>query len=219
MKRLDLLPPDFHKVRRRRSWIARGSALLTALAASAMLMSVAWEMRQFHIASQQAQLVEDRVELQKRAAAAAVQEQQYQALAKQVQEVDRLVADVPLSAVVALVCHAMPESISLHGLIVETQPREAEAPEADKNAKRAARVEAEPDRTIRLTISGHARDDVQIARFVSALSGSELLSKVQLGTSRQIDVNDASMHEFQVTAEVAGNLELVRDAGEVARGS
>jgi hypothetical protein len=212
MTSINLLPESYFDARRNRrlGWFAAtaGGALLAAA-------GVAWWItdRQLEAMSAEITQVENKL---------AVQETQQKAATRLEAERDALQGilgvrrkvDVPLpvSAALALPLNIVPPSIALTRALVEVPGvAEAERATASRGADGAAAAPAAAaaPQPMRLELEGLALNDLEVLRFVSAVSSHRLMRNVKLSKSRNVTVAGVNRVYFVVDVQIPLNGEFV----------
>ena len=125
-----------------------------------------------------------------------------------------LIEVLPQSLVIALVSNRLPEGVSL--VSYEVQTKEIKPPvdkdQSSKSVKKTSlqtKTKAVPKKTgppqmkTIIELTGRAQTDLQVARYVEALSESILLSHVDLLYSKELEDEGLVLRDFKVTAQLA----------------
>ena len=123
-----------------------------------------------------------------------------------------LIEPLPQSLVIALVTNRLPDGVSLINYEVETKEVKPKvADQGSKSKKKSRRVQkpaapkeiTPPKLKTTIELTGLAQTDLQVARYVEALSNTLLLSSVDLEYSKEQKKNCSMRREFKVTARLA----------------
>ncbi len=127
-----------------------------------------------------------------------------------------LLEKLPRSLILSQLVNAMPTTLSLLEVELETtvlKPTASaartalEKAKADGKVKKAApkkggpasepEIEVKPTQ-IRLIITGVAKTDVEVSQFMADIKETPLFSNVNLGYSEQVKINEISMRKFKI---------------------
>ncbi len=205
MDNIDFLPQRIRDSRRRKKRLQAYIALLVLCAV--VLTGIGWH-RQGKVAEASAQLTA----LQEKGQGLTLQNQQRQELESQLRDLmlkkkieNKLGCPIGPQMVLAELQQRMPPTVSLNRLdleVQEIQPKPAAAPAVRQVAAGIA-VCPETIKRLRLTITGVAPDDDDLANFIGQLSASPLLEDVNMGYSRNIVVRGKNAREFLATCFIA----------------
>ena len=135
-----------------------------------------------------------------------------------------LLEKLPRSLILSQLVNAMPTTLSLLEVELETtvlKPTAAavrtamEKAKADAKAKRSAakkgapaaepEIEVKPTQ-IKLIITGVAKTDVEVSQFMADIKNTPIFDNVNLGFSEQVKINEVSMRKFKI--EIIVNQEI-----------
>ncbi|MGB2823075.1 MAG: PilN domain-containing protein [Phycisphaerae bacterium] len=109
-------------------------------------------------------------------------------------------------AVLAELQRAMPESMTLTKLNMETvEVAVPVEPAGGNRSNRPLAVEksrSQVVKRVRLTLTGMAPTDVDVANFIGQLAGSKLFENVNMGYARNVTFRSRSARQFQVSCYV-----------------
>lgn len=135
-----------------------------------------------------------------------------------------LLEKLPRSLVLSQLVNAMPATLSLLEVELETiavkptasQHKTAlDKAKADAKSKKGKKNEPAPEPEIelkpvqiRLNVIGVAKTDVEVSQFMADIKNTELFSNVNLGYSEEIKLNEVSMRKFRVEIIVNQNIDF-----------
>jgi len=141
-------------------------------------------------------------------------EQQKQEMMRKARLTADLVERLPRSLILAELVNRMPASLSLLEVDMQSKTIRTAAPprsklEAVKKSRQAQKQT--PDRTqktrIDMTLVGLAPTDVQVARFMTALSQCAMFEDLNLRYSQETSVEDQTMRRFRLDMRVNEQLD------------
>jgi len=122
-----------------------------------------------------------------------------------------LVEKVPRSILLAELINNMPPGLGLHSLKLESKRVMVEPPvdsssgrkqRAAQRTSNAAEPPLAPTYNSRLSLTGFAPTDVHVSEFLAALNSHPLLSGVNLVSSQETTVDNRTIREFKLTAQL-----------------
>ena len=128
-----------------------------------------------------------------------------------------LLEPVPRSVILASLTNTLPSGVSLLDFKLDEKELKVAAPKpvaktAGASGAKAAPVE-EPERKIetKLELMGIAPSDIEVAAYISRLSGLMLLSQVELVESKERIIDEVKFREFKLKAMLKPNLTLSKE--------
>lgn len=109
---------------------------------------------------------------------------------------------LPISRIIAQVVQAMPDSLTLDRLDVNAEQVRRQRTGGGVGTSGAKGVVDAGPRVLVAEVAGFARDDLDIARFVSNLDGTEPFAEVSLDYSRQRQVREVPAREFRLSFSI-----------------
>jgi hypothetical protein len=197
---IDLLPDSFTRARRqRRLRLMQGSAAAVAIVVATTWAGLAY--RQLSSLSaqvrfRQAQVADGRHRIQAHTVAEGESKRLQALLARRA----ALELPVPATAVVSLIGHLLPESVTLTRVLMTTPPPVLEVTPPRPRTGMAAVKTPEP---LRLELEGVALSDQDVARLVGDLAAQGLFSNAKLAKSRQMTVGGLPRYGFVVSLELS----------------
>lgn len=222
MSTINLLPEDYVKRRSERRANVMCVALFAVVMAGVFGAAIASERN-----TKQTQHVRDRVNANyAKAAQLLAQIQQLEAQKREgirkAKATAALIERVPRSYVLATITRALPKHAALTELTLKpvrrAQPRRAPAKRTTKfaAAKKKKQVKKPPEMVMTLEVVGWAVTDVQVARFITNLLGSPLLSSVNLDYTKDKEVKakkkdkpDMRVREFKIIMELHPDVDVI----------
>jgi hypothetical protein len=207
MTSINLLPASYFAARRNRrlGWLAASGA--GALLAAA---GVAWWVTDAQLDAMSAEIaqVENKLAVQETQQKAATRlEMERDALQGMLSVRGKAVVPLPVSAALALPLNIVPPSIALTRAMVEV-PGAAEAERATASRAADATPAAAPQ-PMRMELEGLALNDLEVLRFVSAVSNHRLMRNVKLSKSRNVTVAGMNRVYFVLDLQIPLNGEFV----------
>lgn len=205
MDNIDFLPDSIRKHRASRGRLIRQGYLLVLCAVAIVGLGY---YRQGRVSSAMADvklLQECGENIQRQSARRIVLEQKLQELALDQRIEERLGTRVTAQMVLAEIQHQMPSSICLQSMELETLDV-AQAAKANVTARAAIdQPERKPEsvKRLRLTLTGLAPNDVDVANFIGQLSSSLLLEDVTMGYTKSVNYKGRAAREFRASCYVA----------------
>jgi Tfp pilus assembly protein PilN len=199
MREPDFLP-DWYPVLRRRRRAVRWQMWITVAVFAALALWMTQSLQRTAQARQavialDAQIGQTSIELVKLHELMTLQDQ----LRQQSDVVEKLGPHVPAARLIEVLDEAMPHEISLLELSQTIEERSRPAPPADRGAAAPA-----PGllRRLKLTVSGVAPTDVELATFLARLASLHNVEEVSLAYVRDRSQSGRIMREFAVTFSI-----------------
>ena len=133
-----------------------------------------------------------------------------------------LVERVPRSTILAAVTNACPKNLSLLELKLRTENKKKAVAETSRRKTKYATTAKkrglgkEPVRTIvKMTIIGLAGTDLEVAQFMTNLARYRLIESVDLVETKQKVVDDRTVREFEITANLMSDVDAIDIVGEI----
>ncbi len=212
MREPEFLPEWIRQQRRRRRRILRQTYLVVACVAAMCLLTY---VRQGRIARARADLamVERCAQNVRRQVTMIGQLQsQMSRLLVRKRIVEELGSRTDCTAVLAELCRLLPPNMALVSLELKTvdlnvQPGESDRRGGGASARTSARAQAkasmEAVRRVRLSLTGLAPTDVDVANFIGQLSASPLFEDVNMGYAKTVEYRGRTAREFQASCYLA----------------
>lgn len=206
---INFLPPSFMKERARQLRIVRESMLVAIVAALIIVWYVVAQGRVANLESIVASRQADVQAVTREINDMATLGKERDALLHQLKLERELSQPVNLSMVMASIAQAMPSSMAMTDLSMQTpvpQPPTKEKAKSDKGqskSKNAARVDP-PAPVMQVGMVGIAASDLDVADFIGKLTQNPLFSRVQLSYTRAIEVKQKNIagREFRIEIEI-----------------
>jgi Tfp pilus assembly protein PilN len=207
MDNIDFLPQAIRNKRTRRRRLIRQGYLLGLCALAIVALGY---IRQGRVSAAMADvrlLQECTDNVQRQSARRLVLEQRLQDLALKQRIEERLGTRIGAQLVLAEIQHQMPASICL--LSMELETLDVQLPRKnDTNATVRAAVtsgDRKPDtiKRLRVTLTGLAPNDVDVANFIGQLSASPVLEDVNMGYTKSVTYKGRLAREFRASCYVA----------------
>jgi len=138
-------------------------------------------------------------------------QKQKEQMLKKAKVTGSLLEKLPRSLILSQLVNAMPTTLSLLELELETTVVKPSAPTARTSiekakskrpaARKGAEAEPEPDVKpvqIKLSVTGVAKTDVEVSQFMTDIKATPLFANVNLGFSEEIKFNDSPMRKFRL---------------------
>lgn len=191
MPALDLMPRSCREAIIRRSWTRRWAAVflvvLTAMIGMRWGLSITTKARTQTLADISAK-VDENLKRNKERTRLLKEIQQTQAM---IDRYNRVAWPVRVSDIVGCIAQSMPDTLTLSSFAVT--PRRVNA----------SRKSGEQDKVyLVIELEGIAPDDLELARFVSALESHGLFQKVTLDFARSITIREVSARTFRMSTEI-----------------
>lgn len=214
MSTINLLPNDYLANRARRR--ANGLCLVMFLVVMGGVLGAALVSEQ---SSRRTREVRDRINTSYTEAAKQIAElyqldHQKKTMLRKAELTGSLVERVPRSTLLGILTNALPKDASLTRVTLGTR-RVVSLVKADpaKGAKPVSKFEAAAARqtpqvsstTVEMEMAGLAGTDVDVARFIAALSRCPLMTSVDLVYSQEKVVQKTTLREFRVKVELKAN--------------
>lgn len=131
-----------------------------------------------------------------------------------------LIEPVPRSVLLACMTNNLPSSVSLIELKVDTEEIKVAAPavkkksQFDKASAEAAEKEVVIQKPIIMTtieVEGIAPSDIDVAKYIAALTESILLEGVGLVESKELEVEGIKFRQFKLNASLKQDLEVTQE--------
>ena len=143
-----------------------------------------------------------------------------------------LLEPVPRSVVLASLTNNMPSGVSLVDLDLDTKETTISKPKAkipekggsQYNKKKTAAKDKKADTEVEiktetnLQMIGIAPSDIQVASYISRLSGAILFDQVELVESKELEIDGIRFREFKLKAMLKPELVLTREDIDKIRG-
>lgn len=150
-------------------------------------------------------------------------QQQQRELHRKANMTSSLVERVPRSTVLAAVTNARPENLALLELKLTTENKRPTAKATPKKRtkfaaaakKRAPQVKVR--QVVKLTITGLAGTDVDVARFMENLANYKLIQSVDLVETKLKEVDEQTVREFEITAKLAPEVDAIDVVQDIRR--
>ena len=199
METIDFLPERIKAQRqRRRRWV-RLAYLLVSCAVILAAYGIAQQVR-FLRAKERLNSLSDRAaNVQQQVAMLGTLQQQYADLMIKKRIDEQLGSRADALDVLAELGRLMPESVAVGSLELKTvELRTTVRPALARGASAAGRPEDFVEKRVRLEMTGLAPSDVEVANFIAQLSASPLFEDVNMGYSKNTEIQDRSAREFRI---------------------
>ena len=137
-----------------------------------------------------------------------------------------LFENVPRSVILACMTNNLPKGVSLQELklfqkINKTSPSAAQSTQYAQAAKSGQQtVSTERMLETYIEIKGVAPSDIEVASYISQLSGSMLLERTALVESKEFEIDESKFREFKLTTKIKPGIQLTKeDIGALNAGS
>ena len=215
------LPEDYleRRLQRRTNFISL--TLFVVVMGAVVAAFFVTDRQRVHVRQLQEQVNRDFEEAAKRLEQLETLQQKKQQMIRKAQVTAALLERVPRSLILSELVNAMPTTLSLTELILDSRPsknpRRAEALTAIEEAKRkslaatktpAANEAQVPELDVAMQLVGVAPTDLEVSQFMTALGRCDLFSDVTLLFSEQFIMKDQEMRRFRVDLLVNQGVDL-----------
>lgn len=207
MDRIDFLPERIRNQRTRRQRLARQGYLLLACMLAVVALGYIRHGRVSTASAELAMLQRSSENVQCQTARRQVLEQQLADMAIRKRVEEHLGSRVSAQLVLAELQHLSPASICMTKLELETAEIELSRKNSSNLSIRAAMAgsgDAKPEtvKRLRLTLTGLAPNDVDVANFIGQLSASQLFEDVNMGYTKGVTIDGRAAREFSASCYV-----------------
>jgi Tfp pilus assembly protein PilN len=223
MSTINLLPDDYLKKRsqRRANVVCGGLFLVVMLAVG--VGAIMTERRVSNTIRVQRQVNQEYANAARLVAEMHELEKSKRVLLEKAEDTAKLMERVPRSYLLGLVTNARPEGLVLKSVKLKTrrrdaiystvEPKKKGGPVRRKGAVEEKKLVQPAQQWVEMTLTGVARTDAEVAKYIASLATNSLVGSVDLGHTKETTSNEQKVRQFEVLVQTVPNADVIDVVG------